>query len=156
MALKIGDNAPDFKLINSEKKEVLLSQHLGKNVLVLFFPFAFTGVCTDELCSIRDNKGMYDKIDAVILCISVDSPFTLGKFKEIQGYNFDLLSDFNKEVSTAYGVLKEEFVLGLKGVSKRSAFIVDKMGKIRYAEILENAGELPNFAAINSILEEIK
>jgi glutaredoxin-dependent peroxiredoxin len=156
MALRIGDNAPDFKLINSEKKEVLLSGHLGKNVLVLFFPFAFTGVCTDELCSIRDNKTMYDSIDAVILSISVDSPFTLGKFKEIQGYNFDLLSDFNKEVSTAYGVLKEEFVLGLKGVSKRSAFVVDKTGKIRYIEILENAGELPNFAAINSLLEEIK
>ncbi len=156
MALKIGDNAPDFKLVNTEKKEVFLSQHLGKNVLILFFPFAFTGVCTEELCSIRDNKAMYDNIDAVILSISVDSPFTLGKFKEIQGYNFDLLSDFNKEVSTTYGVLKEEFVLGLKGVSKRSAFVVDKIGKIRYVEILENAGELPNFAAINSVLEEIK
>jgi glutaredoxin-dependent peroxiredoxin len=156
MSLKVGDQAPDFKLINSDKKEITLSQYNGKNVLILFFPAAFTGVCTDELCSIRDNKTMYDGINAEILSISVDLPFTLAKFKEIQNYNFELLSDFNKEVSTGYGCIYEEWILGFKGVSKRSAFIVDKSGKIRYAEILENAGELPNFAAINAILEEIK
>lgn len=155
MALNIGDQAPDFKLVNTDKKEVTLSSYSGKNVLILFFPFAFTGVCTDELCSIRDNKKMYDGVNAEILSISVDSPFTLAKFKEVQEYNFELLSDFNKEVSTAYDVLYENFVLGLKGVSKRSAFVVDKNGKICYAEVLENAGELPNFAEINKVLSSI-
>jgi glutaredoxin-dependent peroxiredoxin len=153
MSLKVGDQAPDFKLISSDKKEVSLSDFAGKNVLVLFFPFAFTGVCTDELCGIRDNKAMYDGINAEILSISVDSPFALAKFKEVQEYNFTLLSDFNKEVSIAYDVLYPEFVLGLKGVSKRSAFVVDKTGKIQYAEVLESAGDLPNFNDINEILK---
>jgi peroxiredoxin len=155
MALKVGDVAPDFKLFSSDKKEVALSDFAGKKVLILFFPFAFTGVCTDELCSIRDNKAMYDGIDAEILSISVDSPFTLAKFKEVQGYNFTLLSDFNKEVSTAYEAIYDTFALGTKGVSKRSAFVVDKEGKIQYAEVLENAGELPNFDAINTVLKSI-
>jgi glutaredoxin-dependent peroxiredoxin len=156
MSLKIGDQAPDFKLINAERQEVSLSQFSGKNVLILFFPAAFTGVCTEELCSIRDNKAMYDGINAEILSISVDLPFTLAKFKEIQGYNFELLSDFNKEVSLGYDSIYTEWILGFKGVSKRSAFVVDRSGKIRYAEVLENAGEVPNFAAINAVLEEIK
>jgi glutaredoxin-dependent peroxiredoxin len=155
MALKVGDVAPDFKLISSDKKEVALSDFAGKKVLILFFPMAFTGVCTDELCSIRDNKEMYDGIDAEILSISVDSPFSLAKFKEIQGYNFTLLSDFNKEVSTAYEAIYETFVLGLKGVSKRSAFVVDQAGKIQYAEVLESAGDLPNFTAINEVLNSL-
>jgi glutaredoxin-dependent peroxiredoxin len=155
MALKVGDVAPDFKLFSTDKKEVALSDFAGKKVLILFFPFAFTGVCTDELCSIRDNKAMYDGIDAEILSISVDSPFTLAKFKEIQGYNFSLLSDFNKEVSTAYEAIYDTFALGTKGVSKRSAFVIDGAGKIQYAEVLENAGELPNFDAINEVLKSI-
>lgn len=90
------------------------------------------------------------------MAISVDSLFTLAKFKEDQGYNFPLLSDWNKDISAAYGCLYDEFVLGMKGVSKRSAFVVDKNGKIRYAEVLENAGELPNFAAINETLQELQ
>ena len=90
------------------------------------------------------------------MAISVDSLFTLEKFKEEQRYNFPLLSDWNKDVSASYGALYDEFVLGMKGVSKRSAFVVDKEGKIRYAEVLENAGELPNFVAINETLKEIQ
>ena len=123
---------------------------------MLFFPLAFTGVCTTELCSIRDNKGDYESLNAEVLAISVDSLFTLDKFKSEQGYNFPLLSDWNKDVSASYGALYDEFVLGMKGVSKRSAFVVDKEGKIRYAEVLENAGELPNFAAINETLKQLQ
>jgi peroxiredoxin len=107
------------------------------------------------LCSIRDNKADYETLDAEVLAISVDSLFTLGKFKEIEGYNFPLLSDWNKDTAKAYGALYDEFVLGMKGVAKRSAFVVDKDGIIRYAEVLENAGELPNFAAINETLKNI-
>ena len=91
-------------------------------------------------------------MDAEVVAISVDSPFTLAKFKEEQSYNFPLLSDFNKEVSRAYGSLYEDFVLDMKGVSKRSAFVIDKEGTIKYAEVLENAGEVPNFAAVKEAL----
>ncbi|MBK8701262.1 MAG: redoxin domain-containing protein [Saprospiraceae bacterium] len=155
MALKIGDQAPDFKLVNTERKEITLSTYRGKNVLILFFPFAFTRVCTAEMCSLRDNKKVYDDLDAVILSISVDSPHALAKYKETEAYNFEFLSDFNKEVSYTYDVLYRQFHLGLQGVSKRAAFVVDKGGKIRYTEILENAGELPNFAAINELLQSL-
>ncbi len=156
MSLELGSVAPSFTLKSSDKADVSLSDYTGKNVVVLFFPLAFTGVCTTELCSIRDNKGDYESLNAEVLAISVDSLFTLDKFKSEQGYNFPLLSDWNKDVSASYGALYDEFVLGMKGVSKRSAFVVDKEGKIRYAEVLENAGELPNFAAINETLRQFQ
>lgn len=155
MHLKKGDKAPGFTLHDSDKNKVSLSDFEGQNILLLFFPLSFTGVCTDELCKIRDEKADYDAINAHILAISVDSLFTLDKFKQEQKYNFPMLSDFNKETSRAYGALYDEFVLGMKGVSKRSAFIVDKEGNIQYAEVLDNAGELPNFEAINSALAEL-
>lgn len=155
MNLKIGDIAPSFTLKASDKSDVSLHDYLGKNVALFFFPLAFTGVCTKELCSIRDNKTDYENLHAEVLAISVDSLFTLAKFKSEEKYNFPLLSDWNKETSSAYGALYDEFVLGMKGVSKRSAFVIDKEGKIRYAEVLENAGELPNFAAINETLQSL-
>ena len=98
---------------------------------------------------------MYNGLNAVVLGISVDSVFTLGKFKAEQNLNFDLLSDFNKTTSTAYGSLYSDFVLGMKGVSKRSAFVVDKNGSLKYAEVLENAGEQPNYGAIKACLETL-
>jgi peroxiredoxin len=153
MSIEVGMKAPDFTLFDSEKNKVTLSELAGQNVLILFFPQAFTGVCTTELCSVRDNMGIYGQLNAKVLGISVDSIFTLAKFKEDQGFNFTLLSDFNKEVSTAYGALYDTFVFDMKGVSKRSAFIVDKAGQIRYAEVLESAGSLPNFDAIKTTLE---
>lgn len=152
MSIHLGDRAPTFKLISSDKKEVALDDFKGKNVVLLFFPMAFTGVCTQEMCSMRDNISEYENLDAEVLAISVDSPFTLDKFKKDEHLNFPLLSDFNKEVSRAYGAYYEEFVLGLKGVSKRSAFVIDKEGIVRYAEVLESAGDLPNFEAVKSTL----
>lgn len=152
MALQNGDIAPDFKLYSTEKQEVSLSSYKGKKVVVLFFPMAFTGVCTTELCSLRDDIASYQNLNAEILAISVDSPFTLGKFKEDQKLPFPLLSDFNKEVSAAYGSQYEEFVLGLKGVAKRSAFVIDEEGKIAYAEVLESAGDIPNFENVKAAL----
>lgn len=152
MSVKVGEKAPSFTLRNSATEEVSLSDYKGKNVVALFFPLAFTGVCTTELCEIRDSIADYNNMDAEVVAISVDSPFTLAKFKEEQGYNFPLLSDFNKEVSRAYGSLYEEFVLDMKGVSKRSAFVIDKKGTIKYAEVLENAGDIPNFAAVRDTL----
>ena len=155
MSLAIGSKAPDFTLYDSDKNKVSLSDFKGnKNVLLLFFPMAFTGTCTEELCSVRDDIGRYDKANAQVLGISVDSVFTLTKYKDEQSYNFPLLSDFNKEVSEAYSCMYDFFTpMMMKGVSKRAAFIVDKDGKIQYEEILESAGDLPNFTLINSILE---
>lgn len=153
MSLKIGDQAPEFTLFNSELKEVKLSDFASKKVIIHFFPMAFTGVCTTQLCTMRDNFGYYDGLNAVILGISVDSPFTLAKFKEDNNYQFNLLSDFNKEVSKAYGAYYEEFVFNLKGVSKRSAFVLDENHKIIYAEVLESAGDLPDFNLINEAIK---
>lgn len=152
MAIQVGNKAPDFTLVNTQKEEVTLSKQSGK-VVLLFFPMAFTGVCTTELCTIRDDYSSYNDLNATVFGISVDSPFTLDKFKQEQNLNFELLSDFNKAVSTAYGAIYDEFVFGLKGVSKRSAFVLDETGKVLYAEVLESAGDLPNFDAIKAALQ---
>jgi glutaredoxin-dependent peroxiredoxin len=157
MSITISQQAPDFSLYDSEMKAVKLSDFRdNKNVLVLFFPMAFTGVCTKELCGVRDDIARYSNTNAEVLGISVDSTFTLAKFKEEQGYNFPLLSDFNKEVSTAYDSIYESFTgMNMKGVSKRSAFLIDKAGIVQYAEVLESAGDVPNFEAINEKLESL-
>jgi len=126
MAIEKGQKAPDFTLFNSEKNKVSLSDFKGKNLVILFFPQAFTGVCTTELCSVRDNMNIYTGLNAQVVGVSVDSIFTLAKFKEEQQYNFPLLSDFNKTVSQAYGAFYDEFVFEMKGVSRRAAFVVDK------------------------------
>lgn len=153
MSLKIGDQAPDFTLVSSDLKEVSLKDFAGKKVIIHFFPFAFTGVCTTQLCTMRDNFGFYEGLGAQVLGISIDSPFTLAKFKEENNYQFPLLSDFNKEASQAYGAFYPEFKFNLKGVAKRAAFVVDENQKIIYAEVLENAGDLPNFKAIDDIVK---
>ena len=155
MKIEIGQHAPEFTLHDTSRTTVSLSEHKGSNVLLLFFPLAFTGVCTKELCGIRDNIAIYNNANAKVFGISVDSPQTLGKFKTDQNLNFTLLSDFNKETSAAYGCLYEDFIGWMNGVSKRSAFIIDKDGVVRYAEVLENAGELPNFDIINGILASL-
>jgi peroxiredoxin len=156
MAIQIGQAAPDFTLYNSDKEQVTLSKQKGKNVLLLFFPFAFTGTCTKELCSTRDNLTFYQDVNAEVFGISVDSPHALRRFKEDLNLNFALLSDFNKEVSTAYDTIYEVFAMGTKGVSKRSAFVIDKESIVRYAEVLENASEIPNFEAIQNCLKSLK
>jgi peroxiredoxin len=153
MSIQTGQQAPKFTLVSSELKEVSLSDFKGKKVIIHFFPMAFTGVCTTQLCTMRDNFGFYEGLNAQILGISVDSPFTLAKFKEENSYQFPLLSDFNKEVSTAYGSIYDVFAFGLKGVSKRAAFVLDEEQSILYAEVLENAGDLPDFNAINEAVK---
>lgn len=156
MPLKIGDKAPNFKLFSSDKSELSLQSYEGKNLIILFFPMSFTSVCTTQLCSTRDDIAYYQSLSADVVGVSVDSVFTLKKFKEEQKLNFPLLSDFNKEMSVAYDTIYNDWILGMKGVSKRSAFVVDKNGVIRYAEVLESAGDLPNFDAVKATLREIE
>lgn len=153
-SLQAGQPAPDFVLRNTEQKEVRLSDFKGrKNVLLLFFPFAFTGTCTKEMCETRDSMKKYESLNAEVFGISVDSGFTLKIFKQQQELNFELLTDFNKDVSRAYGSLYESFIGYYNGVSKRSAFVVGVDGNIKYAEVLESAGSLPNFTAIEEALK---
>lgn len=153
MSLQTGTPAPDFILFSSDKEKVTLSELKGQPVVLLFFPLAFTSVCTAELCSVRDSLDWYNNVEAKVFGISVDSLQTLARFKEDQQLNFTLLSDFNKEASRAYGSIYEEFGFNMKGVSKRSAFVIDGEGIIRYAEVLENAGEQPDFNQIRAVLE---
>ncbi len=156
MSISIGQVAPAFTLFDTDKKAVSLADYKGKNVVVLFFPLAFTGVCTTELCSIRDNIGVYNTANAEVLGISVDSLFTLGKFKDEQKLNFSLLSDFNKAAATSFGVLYETFpAFEMQGVAKRSAFVVDKEGVVQYAEVCPTPGDLPNFEAIQTVLNTL-
>lgn len=155
MLINVGSPAPDFTLYSSEKEKVSLSDYRGKNVVLLFFPLAYTGVCTKELCNVRDNISLYNNANATVLAISVDSPQTLAKFKEDQRLNFKLLSDFNKTTSEKYGCLYETFVMDMKGVSKRSAFVIGKDGTVYYAQVLENAGEEPDYDKIQKCLTNL-
>jgi peroxiredoxin len=156
MQLQKGQQAPDFSLYDTNKVKKSLHEYRGKNVLLLFFPLAFSSVCTRELCSIRDNIATYNNSNAEVLGISVDSLYALGKFREEQRLTFTLLSDFNKQVSAAYGALYEKFGYDMEGVSKRAAFVIDSQGIIQYCEVLENAGEVPDFNAIDAILSSLQ
>ena len=154
MNIQAGQTAPDFTLYDTDKNKVSLADQKGSNVLLLFFPLAFTSTCTKELCSVRDNIAQYNNANAKVFGISVDSLFTLGKYKAEQNLNFPLLSDFNKEASKAYDVLYETFPsFEMAGVSKRAAFVIDKDGIVRYAEVCPTPADLPDFNAIQQTLD---
>ena len=159
MSIKVGDKAPDFKLKNHKMEEVSLGDFKGKkNVVVLFFPLVNTSVCEKELCSIGDGLSHYTGLNAQVLAVSVDSPFSQKLWAEKHNFQFPLLSDFNKEVAPKYGAFYDVFVPGkldYKGVAKRSAFVIDKDGTVQYAEVLENAGEEPNYNAIQDALKKL-
>jgi peroxiredoxin len=155
MSVQVGQQAPDFTLKNTDMTDVTLSSFRGqKNVVLLFVPLAFSGVCTKELCSVRDDLNAYSNLNAEVLGISVDSPFAQKAWKEKENLNFTLLSDFNREVVKAYGAQYDR-LMAFEGVAKRSAFVIDKAGNIQYAEVLESAGDLPNFDRINETLQRL-
>lgn len=155
MSIKVEDLAPEFKLQNTEREFVQLSDYKDKkNVLLLFYPLAFSSVCTTELCSTRDNLKIYESFNAEVLAISIDSFFVQKAFKDSQNLSFQLLSDFNKEASNSYGVLDLDF-FGMNGVSKRSAFVIDKEGYIRYSEVLDDSSNVPNFELIQDTLQKL-
>ena len=155
MTLQNGVDAPDFTLKTKTPdglEDVSLSEHKGQqNVILLFFPFAFTGVCTEEACSVRDDLSAYDDLDAKVYGISVDSPFAQEAMFLKESLNFPLLSDFNKKVSSEYGVLYDNFI-GFEGVSKRSAFVISKEGKIAYSWSSDDPKQLPDFSLIKQAL----
>lgn len=153
MNIQVGYPAPDFALFDTDKNKISLAEQKGSKVVLLFFPLAFTSVCTTELCNVRDTISFYNNTNAKVFGISVDSLYTLGKFKAEQQLNFPLLSDFNKEAAKAYGVLYETFPsFNMQGVSKRAAFVIDREAVIRYAEVCPLPGNLPDFTAIQHTL----
>ena len=154
MAATVGSKAPDFTLMNDKREEVTLSSQKGHPVVLAFFPAAFTGVCTKELCTFRDSMAKLNAANATVYGISVDTSFSLAEFKKQQNLNFPLLSDFNKEVIQAYGVFNPDMI-GLKGIAKRSTFVIDKDGIIRHAEVLEDARNEPNYDKVFEALSKL-
>jgi len=156
MALTTGTKAPEFTLKTKTAEgleDVALADNFGKQkTVLLFFPLAFTSVCMDEMCSVSNGIQDYTALNAAVYGISVDSPFTLEKMAAVDRLKFPLLSDFNKDVSSAYDVLFPD-LLGFKGVSKRSAFVIDEKGSIIYSESSDDPKQLPDFEAIKAALK---
>lgn len=153
MPAELNVKAPDFELQTNKGETVKLSEKLANGpVVVIFFPLAFTGVCTEEMCEFRDNLAELNSLNAQLFAISVDSRFALNAFAEKNNLEFPLLSDFNKEVSKAYGSQYETF-LGMNGVAKRSAFVIDREGVIRYRFVSDDAKVKPNLGEIREALK---
>lgn len=156
MPVDIGKKAPDFKLFDTEKKEIALKDFHGKKVVLLFFPLAFTNVCTKELCEARDSITFFNETNASVIAVSTDSLFALKKYKESLDINFILLSDYNKEVAPLYDSLYDIWGFNYKGVCKRSSFVIDEEGIIRHMEILPSTDMYPDFTAIQQALTNLK
>lgn len=157
MALKIGDKAPAATLVaikESGPTKVNVSDLKGEPVLLLFFPLVNTGVCHGEMCSVRDSIQRYQQLKTRVIAISVDSPFAWKYWAEKEGFKFEFWSDFNKEASTAFGTLRPELAL-LKGVSNRSAFVLDKDGVVRYTWVSDDPKQLPKFEEIQGVLAKL-
>ncbi len=153
--LNIGDTAPDFDLPVTMEKTWKLSDHLGdKNIVIAFFPLAFSPTCHEEMCTLGDTLKDLEKLDALVVGVSVDSPFVLNRWKEELNLGFPLLSDFNKTASQSYGAFYYDLG-GLNGVAKRSVFVIDKEGIIRYEWITDDPGELPNLDEVKEALSRL-
>ncbi|HEY7445130.1 MAG TPA: peroxiredoxin [Vicinamibacterales bacterium] len=155
MAAEVGTKAPDFTLPNQDREPVKLSDQTKSGPVVLaFFPAAFSGVCTKEMCTFRDTIGELNKMSAKILGISVDTFFSLKAWSDAQKLNFPLLSDFNKDVIAQYGVVNPDMI-GLKGIAKRAVFVVDKTGTIRYREVLDDARNEPDYGKVRQAIASL-
>ena len=162
--LSIGQAAPDFTLSSKTAegpKHFKLSETYQKNpTVLLFFPMAFTGVCTEEMCSVTSELNAYEALNATVFGISGDNPFAQEAWAAKENIKVTLLSDYDHHVATAYGIAYESFLpeigLGMQGVPKRSAFVIDRAGVIQYAESSDNPKELPNFEKIKACLATLK
>lgn len=163
MSIQVGDAAPDFSLVSqtADGPQVISLSDLTKesHVLLLFVPMAFTGGCTSEFCSITKSLDAYTALDAKVVGVSGDNPFAQEAWAKKEGIGITLLSDYEHKVTEAYGVAYESFIpeanLIMGGVSKRSAFVVDKAGVVKYAEVLDNPHDMPDFDAIQDCLKAL-
>jgi peroxiredoxin len=155
MAADVGSKAPDFTLVNQHRESTTLSRELGTgNVVLAFFPGAFSGTCTKEMCNFRDSMSRFTGVDARVLGISTDTFFTLKAWDDQLKLGFPLLSDYNKEVIHAYGVVNPDMV-GLKNIARRAVFVIDKGGTIQYREVLDDARNEPDYGKLNEALAKL-
>ena len=155
MSVDTGSIAPDFTLTNQDRENVTLSHLRGRPVVLVFFPAAFSSVCTKELCTFRDALKRFESVQAQVLGISVDTFFALKAFHDQQGLTFPLLSDFNKQVIRAYGAFNEDMI-GLKGIAKRSVFVLDRAGVVRYREVLDDARNEPDYQKVYDVVARLE
>jgi peroxiredoxin len=155
MSVAVGAKAPDFTLPNQDREAVTLSDQLKKGPVVLaFMPAAFSGTCTTEMCTFRDSAAELNKVNATVLGITVDTFFALKAWADSQSLKFPLLSDFNKNVIRQYGVVNPDMI-GLKDISKRATFVIDRGGIVRHAEVLDDARNEPNYAKVKQTLASL-
>jgi len=159
MALKTGTKAPDFTLKSKTAAglaDVKLSANFGKkNTVLLFFPLAFTGVCTTEMCEITSAISQYESLNASVIAVSVDSPFAQEAWAQKEKISITLASDLNKDVTKSYDVLFP-MLAGVGDTSARAAFVIDKNGVIQYSEQTATPKDLPNFNAVKEALGKLK
>ena len=155
MAVEVGSKAPDFTLMDQNRDSVTLSRELGRsNVVLAFFPGAFSGTCTSEFCHFRDTMSNFRNVDATVLGISTDTFFALKAWDDQQKLGFPLLSDYNKEAIRSYGVVNPDMI-GLKEIAKRAVFVIDKGGIVRYREVLDDARNEPDYGKLIEALEKL-
>jgi peroxiredoxin len=155
MAVDVGTKAPDFTLTNQDRQPVTLSETLAKGPVVLaFFPAAFSGVCQKEMCTFRDSMGELKNVSAQVLGVSTDTFFALKAWDDQHKLGFPLLSDYNKDVIRTYGVVNPDMI-GLKDISKRAVFVIDKGGVVRHREVLDDARNEPDYAKVKSALASL-
>jgi peroxiredoxin len=155
MAVQVGSKAPDFTLVNQDRENVTLREQLGKGSVVLaFFPGAFSGTCTKELCNFRDTMGNFSHVNAQVLGVSTDTFFALKAWHDQQKFGFPLLSDYNKDVINKYGVVNPDMI-GLKNIAKRAVFVIDKKGIVRYTEVLDDARNEPDYEKLKEAVGQI-
>lgn len=152
--ITVGEKAPNFKLVGTDLEPITLSDYKGKNLILHFFPLAFTSVCTEQLCTANGDANDYASLNAEVVGVSVDSPFVLDRFSKENNLNFKLGSDFNRTVSEDYGVLFSGDFAGMTGFSMRSAFVIDSDGVIRYSETTDGK-TLPSFENIKNTLANL-
>ena len=156
MALKVGEHAPDFTAFTKPKEPFRMADHIGEQpVVLLFVPMAFSSTCTREMCTVAEDYASYSNLGAQVFGISVDSPYVNQKWAEECGAAFPILSDFNKEATQAYDVMRAD-LNGLKGVADRAVFVIDTSGKITYAWVGEHPGVFPPLDEIKEALRELR
>ena len=153
----VGKKAPDVELVDTDKKAVKISEYKGKPTVILFYPGAFTGVCTKEMCNFRDSLSKYNQLGVSVVGISVDGPFSNKAFKDANNVNFPLLSDYARKAVKEYGVELENFA-GLKGyvAAKRAVFVLDKDQNIRFKWVSDNPGIEPDYNTVAKEAEKVK
>ena len=158
MAIPVGSKAPDFKLKSKNASgvtDVQLSSNLGnKNTVLLFFPLAFTGVCTQEMCDVTSGLKEYEQLNAAVIGVSVDSPFAQEAWAQKEKIGLTLASDLNKKTAKDYGVLLDD-LMGFGSTAARAAFVIDKNGVVQYSEQTATPKDLPNFNAIRETLAKL-